>query len=74
MTVLKQVLAEAKASVYGGKKFEQRIADGGFSIRVQRTDTWNSYTPRIAIHVWHQEDGAKKCRLLKKAEWLKLIA
>jgi hypothetical protein len=74
MANLKQVLTEAKASVYGGKAFEQRIADGGFSLRVQRTTTWNSMTPRVAIHVWHREEGAKKSRLLKKSEWLKLVS
>ena len=74
MATLKTVLEEATASVRGGKAFEQRIADGGYSLRVQRTDTWNSHTPRVAIHVWHRPEGTTgKSRLLLKKEWAQLV-
>lgn len=71
---LKTVLNEARVAVINGKAFEQRIADGGYSLRVQRTDRWNSRAPRVVIHVWHRAPGEKKSRLLTKAEWQSLVA
>ena len=74
MAHIKTVMAEAIAQVQGGKTLEQRIADGGYSVRVQRTARWNSRTARIVIHVWHQAEPGQKSRLLSKAEWAQLIA
>ena len=47
MAHIKTVMAEAVGQVQGGKAFEQRIADGGYSLRVQRTSKWNSRTARV---------------------------
>lgn len=74
MSHIKTVMAEAVGQVQGGKAFEQRIADGGYSLRVQRTSKWNSRTARVIVHVWHQTEPGQKSRLLSKAEWSKLIA
>lgn len=71
---LKTALAEARVAVINGKAFEQRIADGGYSLRVQRTDRWNSRAPRVVIHVWHRANAGEKSRLLTKAEWQALVA
>lgn len=74
MAHLKIVLAEATANVQAGKAWEQRIADGGYSLRVQRTTRWNQRHQHIITHVWHREEGAKKSKLVPKAVWAKLIA
>jgi hypothetical protein len=74
MQTLKTAINEVTAEVYGGKCIAHGVADGGYEIRVQRADTWNSRTPRFVVHVWHREEGAKKSRLLKKAEWLPMVA
>lgn len=71
---LKTVFTEAHASVMNGKAFEQRIADGGYSLRVQRTTRRNSRVPRVVVHVWHRTNPGKQARLLRKAEWQALVA
>jgi len=73
MTTLQQAINGAKAEVYSGKCIAHGTAAGGYEIRVQRTDTWNSRTPRFVVHVWHLEAGAPKARLMKKAEWTRLL-
>jgi hypothetical protein len=74
MPDLKTVLAEARKNVEQGKAFEQRIADGGYSLRVQRTTRWNQRHQHVIVHVWHRANPGEKSRLLRKEEWQALIA
>lgn len=73
MATFQQTMNETKAMVFGGKCIAYGTADGGYEIRVQRAGNWNSRTPRIVVHVWHREAGAPKARLMKKAEWARLL-
>ncbi|MFO0204266.1 MAG: hypothetical protein ACK528_14185 [Alphaproteobacteria bacterium] len=74
MPNLKTVLAEATAIVQNGNAFQQRIADGGYSLRVQRTQRRLSNKISIVTHVWHQSAPGTKSRLLTKQEVQALIA